>query len=132
MNGKLFVVLVLLAISVVIVGWMLFALPATADNVVLVPEEDAVSPEAWQADDGTACGGGEMVCASRVDEDVDAPNDADYIRSVFDPDQADLLTGCLPIRPDGSFAKAPCRNNFGTPMSTKTGHSHRRALSLQV
>jgi len=65
--------------------------PASADQTTLVPESDIANPGGWQADDGTTCGGGGNVCASRVDEDIDSPNDSDYIRAPLGADNADIL-----------------------------------------
>ena len=70
----------LVGIALLAVGRI--ASPTSADTVTLVPSEDLATEPGWEADDGTPCGnGGGTVCSSRIDEDIDTPNDTDFIRS---------------------------------------------------
>lgn len=55
---------------------------ARADSATLVPSQDLGTEPGWETDDGLPCGnGGGTVCSSRIDEDIDAPDDSDFIRS---------------------------------------------------
>ncbi|MFQ5472802.1 MAG: hypothetical protein ACE5FA_07960, partial [Dehalococcoidia bacterium] len=83
-------VIFIFAVIAALAAYTFAARSASADTVSLVPNGDGFNEDGWQADDSTLCGGAGTVCSSRVDDDVDAPNDADFIRSVFNPQDADM------------------------------------------
>ena len=84
--------LISLAVAVVALGWAVYhAQPASADSVTLVPVSDLANVDAWTAEDGTPCGNAGTVCSSRLDEDIDTPDDTDYVRSPYAIDNADIL-----------------------------------------
>lgn len=81
-----------LAIGLVILALALSVSAAAADTATLVPSEDLATEPGWETDDGLPCGtGGGTVCSSRIDEDIDTPDDTDFIRSPAGESGVDVI-----------------------------------------
>ena len=77
-----------LGAALAIAAYLFFRIltPVEGVSVALFPTSDRTNPGSWTNNTATPCNGTPVTtCSSRIDEDIDAPNDADYAQTPMDP-----------------------------------------------